>query len=157
MTESAIRREVSFDDLPSLAGTTLGTSDAILIDQDRISSFAEATEDRQWIHVDPARAKDGPFGTTIAHGFLTLSLSTALLWQVLEVTGSAQVVNYGLDKVRFPAPVPAGAPLRMTVDVVDVDEVAGGYQLRYRGTATVPDQPKPVCVAEGLLRYYKGS
>lgn len=152
-SSGALPLRMSLADLPSLVGRQIGTSSGLLVDQARISAFADATEDRQWIHTDPERAKTGPFGTTIAHGYLTLSLSTAMLWDVLDVPDAAQVVNYGLDKVRFPAPVPAGAELRMTLEILNVDPVPGGYQVRYRGTATVPNQSKPVCVTEGLFRY----
>lgn len=148
-------RSVTIEELPSLIGTVIGTSHPIAVPQERINAFAEATEDRQWLHTDPDRAKDGPFGRTIAHGYLTLSLSTALLWDVLEVTDADQVVNYGLDKVRFPAPVPAGSEVRMSLEILGVEDIRGGVQMRYRGTATIADQPKPVCVAEGIFRYYK--
>lgn len=146
---------VRIADLPSLVGTTVGTSPAIEVTQDRINAFAEATEDRQWIHTDPERARSGPFGTTIAHGYLTMSLGSALLWEVLQVTDAAQVVNYGLEKVRFPAPVPAGSAVSMTLEIVSVEPVTGGVQVRYRGTFTVPDGAKPVCVIDGLFRYYE--
>lgn len=148
---------VSLDDLPDLVGKNLGTSDPIVVTQERINQFADATEDHQWLHVDPERAADGPFGTTIAHGYLTLSLSTALLWQLLEVPDAAQIVNYGLNKVRFPAPVPAGSEVRMTLDILDVEEVKGGYQVAYRGSAMIEGQERPVCVADGLFRYYRGA
>jgi acyl dehydratase len=146
---------VTVDQLPELVGKRLGVSAPLTVDQAKIDLFAEATEDRQWIHVDPDRAAQSPYGTTIAHGFLTLSLSTAMLWQVLDVVDAKQIVNYGLEKVRFPAPVPAGASLTMTVDVEAVDEVAGGYQLRYGGTVNAADVVKPVCVMSGVLRYYR--
>ena len=148
-------RSVNIAELPSLVGSIVGTSQPISIPQERIDAFAEATEDRQWLHTDPQKAKDGPFGSTIAHGYLTLSLSTALLWDVLQVSDAGQVVNYGLDKVRFPAPVPAGSDVSMSLEVLGVDEIEGGVQLRYRGTATVTGQEKPVCVAEGIFRYYQ--
>ncbi len=149
-------RSVTIQELPSLVGTVIGQSRPITVPQDRIDAFAEATEDRQWLHTDPDRAKDGPFGSTIAHGYLTLSLSTALLWDVLDVTDADQVVNYGLDKVRFPAPVPAGSAVSMSLEILEVQDIKGGVQMRYRGSATIADQPKPVCVAEGIFRYYKG-
>lgn len=154
MTTSPTR--INLDDLPRLVGVDLGTSEAIPVPQQRIDAFAEATEDRQWLHVDPVRAQQGPFGSTIAHGYLTLSLSTAMFWQLLEVPDAARIVNYGLNKVRFPAPVPEGSAVRMNLVIDSVDEVEGGYQVGYRGTASVDGQPKPVCVAEGLFRYYRG-
>lgn len=147
---------VSLDELPSLVGATLGPSGAADIPQIRIDTFADATDDHQWIHVDPERAAAGPFGTTIAHGYLTLSLGPALLWQLLDVPDAASVVNYGLDKVRFPAPVPVGSKVRMTAEVRSVDEVSGGLQLAYRGTFHADGLERPVCVADGLLRYYRG-
>lgn len=146
---------VAIDDLHSLVGKQLGSSRGRVIDQGRINAFANATEDEQWIHTDPERAAKGPFGTTIAHGYLTLSLVTAMLWDVLEVPDAGQVVNYGLDKVRFPAPVPSGSEVSMQLEIVAVDPIPGGYQIRYRGTASIPTQPKPVCVAEGIFRYLK--
>lgn len=155
-TDQQLPVRVTIAELPSLIGSVIGTSRPIEVSQERINAFAEATEDRQWLHTDPDRAKSGPFGGTIAHGYLTLSLSTAMLWDVLEVTDAAQVVNYGLEKVRFPAPVPAGSSVSMSLEILSVDPVAGGVQVRYRGSATVPDTAKPVCVAEGLFRYYGG-
>ncbi len=148
-------RRVSIEDLPTLVGRNLGTSGPIEVPQHRIDAFAEATEDRQWIHVDADRARGGPFGGTIAHGYLTLSLSTALFWQLLEVPDAAQVINYGLNKVRFPAPVPSGSSVRMSLVIESVDEVPNGYQVAYRGTAVVDGQDKPACVAQGLFRYYR--
>lgn len=147
---------VTLDELTGLVSRTLGPSGAVPISQDRINTFADATDDHQWIHVDPDRAAAGPFGTTIAHGYLTLSLGPALLWQLLDVSDAASVVNYGLNKVRFPAPVPVDSQVRMTAEVISVDEVSGGLQLTYRGTFMIDGQDRPVCVAEGLLRYYRG-
>lgn len=155
-TEQQLPVRVTIAELGSLVGTVVGTSRPVEVTQERINAFAEATEDRQWIHTDPQRAQSGPFGGTIAHGYLTLSLTSALLWDVLQVTDAAQVVNYGLEKVRFPAPVPAGASVRMALEIVSVEAVAGGVQVRYRGTFTLPDGAKPVCVSEGLFRYYEG-
>lgn len=154
-TDTLLPVRVRIAELPSLVGTTVGPAPAIEVTQERINAFAEATEDRQWIHTDPERARSGPFGTTIAHGYLTLSLASALIWEVLQVTDAAQVVNYGLEKVRFPAPVPAGSPVSMTLEIVSVEPVPGGVQVRYRGTFTVPDNSKPVCVTDGLFRYYE--
>lgn len=147
---------VAFADLPDLVGRSFGPAPAITVTQDQIDEFAHATHDQQWIHVDPQRAADGPFGTTIAHGYLTLALSSKFLFDLLEVQDAAQVVNYGLEKVRFPAPVPSGSPVQMSAEITSVDEVRGGYQLAYTATFTVPGAPKPVCVMDGLFRYYGG-
>lgn len=144
---------VTIAELSSLIGEVIGTSRSITVSQERINAFAEATEDRQWLHTDPERAAAGPFGGTIAHGYLTLSLATAMLEDVLQVSDAAQIVNYGLEKVRFPAPVPAGAEVSMTMEILAVEPITGGVQVRYRGTATIPDGSKPVCVVEGLFRY----
>ena len=149
-------RQVTMAELTTLVGTTLGPSDPVTMSQQRIDEFAAATEDRQWLHVDPERAASGPFGGTIAHGYLTLSMGTVLLWSLLEVVDAAQVVNYGLGKLRFPAPVPVGAQLRLTAEVQSVDDVTGGSQLTLAATFLANDQPKPVCVAELLFRYYRG-
>ncbi len=146
-------RSVTMAQLVGLAGTRLGTSMLHEIDQSRIDLFAEATEDHQWLHTDPARAAAGPFGATIAHGYLTLSLGSALLWEILDVTDADQVINYGLGKVRFPAPVSCGSMIGLTVDLVSVVEVAGGYALHMVWTFAEPRADKPACVAEAIFRY----
>ncbi|WP_182360084.1 MaoC family dehydratase [Tomitella gaofuii] len=151
-TRSPLRR-VRLTDLPSLAGRQLGASRRVLIDQQRIDGFADATGDHQWIHVDPERAKNGPFGTTIAHGYLTLSLAVELFWDILEVTGSEQVINYGLDKVRFPAPVPVDSEVGATATVDAVDPIQGGYQVAVSLVFDVPGIERPVCVCRMILRY----
>lgn len=148
-----MRTFTSADELMAAEGETLGTSDWLTIDQERINTFAEATGDHQWIHVDPERARTGPFGTTIAHGYLTLSLAPMLLADVLEVPAS-QVVNYGVGKVRFPAPVPVGSRVRLAVDLSTVEEVKGGVQTTFGLTFEVEGSDKPACVAEILFRYY---
>lgn len=140
-------------DLPTLAGKALGASSRVVITQDRINTFAEATNDHQWIHVDPERAARGPFGTTIAHGYLTLSLAVELFWGILEVTDSEQVINYGLNKVRFPAAVPVDSSVGATATVTSVDEVPGGYQLTIGLTFDVEGIARPVCVCEMIIRY----
>lgn len=150
----AVRR-VRMDELPGLVGTTLGTSGPMQISQEQIGGFADVTGDHQWLHVDPERAATGPFGTTIAHGYLTLALGTTLLWEIIEVTDAAQIVNYGLNKVRFPAPVPVGSQVSLTVDLMAVDPIGGGYQATLGNTFRVAGQPKPACVAEVLFRYYR--
>ena len=148
-----VPHKVRMGDLPGLAGEVLGASSRVVITQDRINTFADATNDHQWIHVDPERAARGPFGTTIAHGYLTLSLAVELFWGILEVTDSEQVINYGLNKVRFPAAVPVDSAVGATASVVSVDPVAGGYQLTVALTFDVEGIDRPVCVCEMILRY----
>jgi acyl dehydratase len=145
---------VAVDSLPTLAGKHLGYSRWVEITQEQIDQFANLTGDRQWIHVDPERARSGPFGATVAHGFFTVSLSTVLLYELVDVEGAAQILNYGLNRVRFPAPNPVGSRIRMAVTCNGVDEVSGGYQVSYGLTFEREGQDKPVCVAELLFRYY---
>ena len=145
---------VKAGELPGLAGRELGHSRWHEIAQEQINMFADATGDHQWIHVDPERAKAGPFGAPVAHGYLTLSMAPALLDDVLHVDGVAQVVNYGLGKVRFPAPVPVGSRIRLSARCLSVDEVTGGYQLTLGLAFERDGSSKPVCVAEILFRYY---
>jgi acyl dehydratase len=145
---------VDVSELPSLKGRDLGSSRWIEVTQEQISTFATLTGDEQWIHVDTERAKDGPFGTTIAHGFFVLSRSTGLLYEMLEVRGGSQILNYGLNRVRFTAPTPSGSRIRMGLKVTDVTEVTGGYQVVFGLTFEREGQEKPVCVAELLFRYY---
>jgi acyl dehydratase len=140
--------------LRAMVGLDLGPSAPIAIDQDRIDRFAEVTEDRQWIHVDPVRAAAGPFGATIAHGYLTLSLLAPLLEQLLEVREISMSVNYGLERVRFPSPVVVGSTVRARAHVVSVEDVPGGVQMLLRVTVEVPGAAKPACVAESLARFY---
>ena len=137
-----------------LVGQHLGYSDWVGVDQERIDRFADATGDHQWIHVDRERAKAGPFGTTIAHGYLTLSLVPMLLSQVVRVEGVAFGVNYGCNRVRFPAPVPAGSDVRLGAALASVEDVAGGVQVAIDVTVEVRDAPKPSCAAQVVLRYY---
>ncbi len=150
-------RKVRMGDLPGLAGQVLGASSRVVVTQDRIDTFADATNDHQWIHVDPERAAQGPFGTTIAHGYLTLSLAVELFWGILDVTDSEQVINYGLNKVRFPAAVPVDSAVGATATVVAVEPVAGGYQVTVGLTFDVPGIARPVCVCEMIFRYLGGS
>jgi acyl dehydratase len=152
---SRTARKLTMDDLPGLTGTRLGTSEPVSISQERINQFADATGDHQWIHIDLERAATGPFGSTIAHGYLTLSLGPMLMAQVFEVTDATQVINYGLNKLRFPSPVPVDSEVALTVDVTSADEVPGGYQLTMQATFVATGQPKPVCVAEIVFRYYR--
>jgi acyl dehydratase len=144
----------AYADVPALAGTDLGFTDWREITQQQVNTFADATGDHQWIHVDPERAKDGPFGGPIAHGFLTLSLAVTFWTELLEVEGVATKVNYGLDKVRFVSPVPVGSRVRMNAVVAEVTEVAGGYQLAVDQTIEIEGGAKPAVVARGLYRFY---
>lgn len=144
----------SIDELKGAVGEQLGYSDWVEIEQQRIDTFAEATGDHQWIHVDPERAKAGPFGTTIAHGYLTLSLLPLFGPQLISVEGMKMGVNYGTNKVRFPAPVPVGSRLRATARITSVDDVTGGVQLSVAFTVEREGGDKPVCVAESVSRYY---
>jgi acyl dehydratase len=144
----------SVADLRAAAGTSLGYTDWITVDQERIDTFADATGDHQWIHVDPQRAAAGPFGTTVAHGYLTLSLLPALVAGRFSVEGARMGVNYGLNKVRFPAPVPAGSRVRALIDLLDVTDVTGGVQVTAKVTVERDGGDKPVCVAETLSRVY---
>jgi acyl dehydratase len=144
-------------ELPGLVGTELGTSDWHEVTQEHVNQFADATGDHQWIHVDVERAKrESPFGGPIAHGYLTLSLVVPLVAQVLTVTDVAMGVNYGLNKVRFPAPVPVGSKVRMRATVQAVDDIPGGAQITMLHTFEVEGGEKPVCVAEALSRVYTG-
>ena len=143
------------DELVKSVGEHIGYSEWREIDQARINAFADTTDDHQWIHTDPERAKDGPFGTTIAHGFLTLSLVPALMSEVYRVDGMRMGINYGLNKVRFPAPLPVGSRVRGGLEVLGIEEVAGGaLQVRNQVTIEREGGDKPVCVAETLSRYY---
>ncbi|RZF04833.1 MaoC family dehydratase [Streptomyces albidoflavus] len=144
----------SVDELRAAVGEQLGHTDWLEIEQKRIDQFAEATGDHQWIHVDPEQAKEGPFGTTIAHGYLTLSLLPVFGPQLISVEGVRMGVNYGVNKVRFPAPVPVGSRLRATAQVTEVSEVTGGIQVTTVFTVEREGGDKPVCVAEAVVRYY---
>jgi acyl dehydratase len=141
------------DELRGAVGRHLGYSDWLEVDQARIDTFAEATGDHQWIHVDPERAAEGPFGSTIAHGYLTLALTNLFLPQVLEVRGISMGVNYGVDRVRFPSPVPVGSRLRGGAEVVAVEEVAGGVQATIRITVEREGSDRPACVVDSLSRF----
>ncbi|MGA8678977.1 MAG: MaoC family dehydratase [Acidimicrobiales bacterium] len=141
------------DELRGAVGTELGPSEWHEITQRQIDLFAEATGDHQWIHVDPERAKAGPFGTTIAHGFLTLSLISYLLPQVIRVSGISMGINYGANRVRFPAPVPVGSRVRARGRIQSVDDVAGGVQMTTLVTIEVEGNEKPACVVESISRY----
>lgn len=138
----------------ALVGKPLGYSAWHEVTQEQVDLFADATGDHQWIHVDPVRAKDGPFGTTIAHGFLTLSLIPMMLPQILRFEGFSMGVNYGLDRARFPAPVPVGSKVRATAVVDEATEIDGGVQTKLTVTFEVEGGDKPVCVAASLVRQY---
>ena len=151
----ALHEVTGIDALRALVGTELGRSRWFEVGQDRIATFADATDDHQWIHVDPDRAaRESPFGTTVAHGFLTLSLLPSMLADVLVMVDAKLVVNYGLNKVRFPAPVPAGSRVRAAIVLAALDEEAGSSQLTLDVTVEREGGTKPVCVAEFLVRRY---
>ena len=145
---------IALTDLPDLVGRDLGHSTWITVEQQRIDTFADATDDHQWIHVDPDRAQSGPFGTTIAHGYLTLSMLIPLWEQLLEVDGVATKVNYGLNRVRFPSPVPAGSAIRLAARIAEVTEIEGGVQVVVDATIEAEGAPKPVCIAQPVFRFY---
>jgi acyl dehydratase len=141
-------------DLEAVVGKQLGVSEWLEIDQARIDKFADATGDQQWIHVDPERAKHGPFGSTIAHGYLTLSLVNFFLPQIIEVRGISMGVNYGTDRVRFPAPVPVGSRLRGSAELIKVEDVKGGaVQSTVRVTVEIEGSERPACVIDTISRY----
>jgi acyl dehydratase len=141
-------------ELQALVGQEIGVSEWITVTQERIQLFADATNDHQWIHLDAERAKAGPFGTTIAHGFLTLSLLPEMSASAFEVRGTRMGVNYGLNKVRFPAPVPSGSRLRGRFKLLAYEPLEGGAQLTLQATMEREGSDKPVCVAESLSRRY---
>ncbi|WP_035841028.1 MaoC family dehydratase [Kitasatospora azatica] len=145
----------TLDELAAAVGTELGTSQWHTVTQQQVNLFAEATGDHQWIHVDPERAKAGPFGGPIAHGYLTLSLIPLLAKECYSVGGIRMAVNYGSDKVRFPAPVPVGTPVRATAELLSVDQVPGGRQAVVRFSIVSEGSPKPHCVAETITRFYE--
>jgi acyl dehydratase len=141
------------DDLVEASGCDLGKTVWVEIDQTRIDAFADATGDHQWIHVDTTRAADGPFGATIAHGFLTLSMLPVLLNSLYRVTGVAMAINYGLNKVRFPHPVPSGARIRGNATIVGVDKLEGAVDLTFSTAIEIENVTKPACVVESVVRY----
>jgi acyl dehydratase len=143
------------DELKGLTGSDLGASSWWDVTQDRVDTFADATDDRQWIHVDPERAKDGPFGGAIAHGYLTLALVIPLWSEVLRIEGIRMAVNYGLNRLRFPTPVPVGARIRLHARVESATEVAGsGVELVVAMSVECSGTDKPAVVAEAVYRYY---
>jgi acyl dehydratase len=142
------------EDLKSRAGQELGVSDWLEIDQDVIDAFADATGDHQFIHVDPERASQTPFGGTIAHGLLTLSIGPKLSYEMYTVENVAFGVNYGYDRIRFPSPLPVGSKVRMRATLDTIDDVPGGVQFKVTQTFEREGGDKPVCVAEHLVRLY---
>jgi acyl dehydratase len=145
----------SMEELTPLIGTHLGYGNYHTVTQEEVNLFADATGDHQWIHVDPERAKAGPFGGPIAHGYLTLSLIPTLLGGVMKVDGVAMGVNYGTNKVRFTSPVPVGSEIRAGSTLASVEEIAGGVQIALDVVVEVKDAPKPSCVAQVVFRYYR--
>jgi len=146
---------IALDALPARVGSEVAVSDWFEVGQERIVTFAEATDDRQWIHLDPERCKrESPFGQPVAHGFLTLSLLPAMLTSALAIEGMRMGVNYGLNKVRFPSPLPAGSRVRGRWTLRGADAVAGGWQFTWDVTIEADGAAKPVCVAEFLIRCY---
>jgi acyl dehydratase len=142
-------------DFEELIGTEIGVTEWLEVTQDRVNAFADATDDHQWIHIDAERAKAGPFGGTIAHGFLTLSLTVRLTESIeLDVGEPKMAINYGLEKVRFPAPVPVGSRIRARVGLASVTDVPGGLQVNRLVTIEVEGTEKPAMVAETVTRYY---
>jgi acyl dehydratase len=142
------------DELKKLAGSDLGTSEWIEVTQERINTFADATGDHQWIHVDPEKAAAGPFGAPIAHGYLTLSLFIPLFTELLDVQGVATKVNYGLNKARFPSPVKVGSRIRLVGKLAEVEDVPGGVQITVDGTIEIEGGAKPAAVLQSLSRFY---
>jgi acyl dehydratase len=141
--------------LSELVGRHTGYTPWSVMDQDRVNLFADATDDHQYIHVDVEKAKQSPFGGTIAHGYLTLSLLAPLIGELVKVTDATTGVNYGLDKVRFPAPLPVGAEWRGGAELLEVHDVPGGVQMKVRATVEVKGSEKPAMVAEALIRLYR--
>jgi acyl dehydratase len=157
--EGGARKPITLHGLEGLqarAGQEIGTSSWRRVEQEHIDTFAKLTGDEQWIHTDPERARTGPFGATVQHGFLTLGMATGLLWEVCTVDGFGVVVNYGLNKARFPAPLRVGSRIRMHVQLADVKALDSptGAEAVYRLTYEVEGEPKPCCVADLVFRYY---
>ena len=152
----AVATRVDVGELHRHVDPHLGSSSWRAITQEYVTRFAVLTDDRQWIHVDPERAATGPYGATVAHGFLTLGFFTGLLDEIVVVDGVRTVLNYGLNRVRFPAPARVGGRLRLALGIESVEQVKGGVQVVYTATFEVEGQDKPACVAEVVFRYYPG-
>ncbi|MBP9217423.1 MAG: MaoC family dehydratase [Sterolibacterium sp.] len=144
----------SAEEILKAPGTDLGATDWIELTQERINKFADATDDHQWIHVDPVRAKDGPFGACVAHGYLTLSLANLFLPQLVEIKNMRMGVNYGCEKIRFPAPVKAGKRIRGKGEVIAAEKAGEGVQATIRITIEIEGEAKPGCVVDTISRYY---
>jgi acyl dehydratase len=144
----------SAEELRAAIGRQTGPTDWVAMEQSRIDAFADATDDHQWIHVDPARAAAGPFGSTIAHGYLTLSLVNLFLPDLVRVDGAKMGVNYGTGKVRFPAAVKVGARIRGRAQVIEATDVPGGVQVMVRVTIEIEGGDRPACVADTISRFY---
>jgi acyl dehydratase len=142
------------DEIKALAGQHLGYSEWREVTQDRVNTFADATDDHQWIHTDPDRAKTGPFGGAIAHGYLTLSLLIPLWGEILQIEGITMAVNYGLNRVRFPAPVPVGSKIRLGAALAELKDVKGGVEATVDCVVEVEGAPKPSLIAQAVYRYY---
>ena len=142
------------DEVLAAVGTSLGVTEWLSIDQARVTGFAEATNDHQWIHVDAERAKEGPFGATIAHGYLTLALAGSYFLSQLIDVRMRMGVNYGTDRVRFPAPVPVGASIRGRGEIIKAEVVAGGVQATVRVTVEIQGAERPACIVDTISRYY---
>jgi acyl dehydratase len=151
-----MRTITGLDELKAAEGQQLGTSEWHEVTQKDIDAFADVTGDHQWIHVDPARARETPFGGTIAHGYYTLSLAPRLSEQILRLDGFAFAINYGLNKVRFPAPLPVGSKVRLSAKLANLEDVPGGAQITMELTFEREGGDKPVCVAETVARVYTG-
>lgn len=147
--------QLDLDGLRARAGQALGHSSWHLVTQEDVNAFARLTGDEQWIHTDPVRAAQSAFGGTIAHGFLTLGRATAVIYELVEVTGVEMILNYGANRVRFPAPLPVGSRVRALLEVPEVGDVTGGVAVTFRLTFEAEGTTKPVCVADILFRYYE--
>ncbi len=154
MTSNTSAHVTDLAGLRDSAGTHLGYTEWVEMTQERVNQFADATDDHQFIHVDPEKAKNTPFGGTVAHGFLSLSLTASVGQQLMQVTDAKIAVNYGLDRVRFPAPLRVGARWRGGAEIVEVTEAGGGLQVKQRITIEAEGSEKPVCVADCLVRIY---
>jgi acyl dehydratase len=151
----ATQNKIEMGDLPGLVGKHLGYTEWQEMTQDRVNQFADVTGDHQYIHVDVERAKQSPFGGTVAHGFLTLSLLAPITGELMQVSDATTGVNYGLDRVRFPAPLPVGSEFRGGVEIAEVTEIPHGLQVKAKVTVEVKGAQKPSLVAESLIRLYK--
>jgi len=154
MTEVAVPvRTIRYDELPAALGAELGPTGWMTVSREQVLGFADLTDDHQWIHVDEERAKDGPFGTTIAHGYLTLSLVPSFLTELLDVTGVSMAVNYGLERVRFPAPLPVGSRVQASASIVGAEPREGATQLTVRVAVSSDGSDRPVCVADVVILF----